>query len=543
VFVTRGAVAAEPGDAVPDLVGAPVWGMVRSAQAEYPGCFALIDLDTAAGSWEALPAAVAAGAVAEESQLAVRRGAILAPRLIRGTDRALDPPSEPTFDPDRTSQTAFDPDRTVLITGGTGVLGGLVARHLLSEHGVRDIVLASRRGTEADGAQRLQTELEELGGRVRVIACDLADRGAVQSLLELAGQERPLGGIVHTAGILDDGLIASLTPERVDRVLAPKVDAAWHLHELTAHMDLSAFVLFSSVAGTLGAPGQANYAAANVFLDGLAAHRRARGLAGVSMAWGLWAQASAMTRGLGEGDRARYSRSGGGALSSEEGLELFDLARSMGSALVVPMRLDTATLRAQARSGTVPIMLRGLAQAPARRSGEEARGSLARRLAGVREEERRGVALEVVRAEVAIVLGHGSAVVADERRSFKELGFDSLAAIELRNRLSFAVGLRLPAGLLFEYPRPAELADYLVGELAGGGAAAAVLDAELDKLAGALPSIVSDDEQRTRIELRLRMLLSELTDRDTEALSADEDLATATDDEMFSLIDRELEAS
>jgi acyl transferase domain-containing protein/NADPH:quinone reductase-like Zn-dependent oxidoreductase/NADP-dependent 3-hydroxy acid dehydrogenase YdfG len=438
---------------------------------------------------------------------------------------------------------ALDPDRTVLITGGTGLLGGMLARHLISEHGVRNVVLASRRGLEADGAPRLQAELQALGGYVRVLTCDIANRAEVEGLLALVGEGPALGAIVHTAGVLDDGVIESLTPERVDRVLAPKVDAAWHLHELTAHMDLSAFVLFSSAAGVLGTPGQGSYAAGNAFLDALAAQRRASGLAGVSMAWGLWEQLSAMTRGLDAVDHARLARTGVGALSSAEGLELFDLTSGMAPAQVVPMRLDTAALRAQARAGIAPVMLRGLVHTPARRSADSANGSLARRLAAVPREERSGVALELVCTEAAIVLGHHSGRIEGEQRSFEELGFDSLTGVELRNRLSVAAGLRLPTGLLFDYPRPTALADYLVHELAGDGAAATALDAELNKLAGALPAIAADAAQRMRVAGRLRMLLAELTDEDADTPAAEEDLTAATDEEMFSLIDRELEAS
>ncbi len=286
---------------------------------------------------------------------------------------------------------------TVLITGGTGRLGGLLARHLIAGHGVRSVVLASRRGSEAEGASELCAELESLGSQVKVVRCDVADREQVVELLEQVPKEYPLTAVVHTAGVLDDGVVESLTNERLDRVMDPKVDAAWHLHELTAHLDLSDFILFSSVAGTFGGAGQGNYAAANVFLDALAAYRRARGLAGISMAWGWWAQDSGMTGHLGEVDRARLKRLGVAALSSEEGLELFDAARAMDEALVAPVRLDRIALRAQARVGATPALLRAVSGTPERRVVNGAGGSLARRLAGLPERERERVVMETVR--------------------------------------------------------------------------------------------------------------------------------------------------
>ncbi len=356
---------------------------------------------------------------------------------------------------------------TVLVTGGTGVLGALVARHLVVEHGVRSVMLASRRGRAAEGASELEAELESLGARVTLAACDVSERDQVERLLELVPEEFPLMGVVHAAGSLDDGVVESLTPERVDRVLAAKVNAAWYLHELTKGMDLPLFVLFSSVAGTLGTVGQANYAAANVFLDALAGYRRAQGLAGVSLAWGQWATATGLTGHLGEVDLARVARLGGGAaLSSEEGLELFDAACEMGDALMVPARLDITKLDTQGGAGVTPALLRGLVHLPSHRHRQRV-GSLAQRLAGVPEDERERVASEVVRDEVAVVLGHSSGEMVEERRTFKDLGCDSLTAVELRNRLKVVTGLRLPATLVFDYPTPIAVARYLLDQVAG----------------------------------------------------------------------------
>jgi acyl transferase domain-containing protein/NADPH:quinone reductase-like Zn-dependent oxidoreductase/acyl carrier protein len=490
-LVSRGALATRSGESVPGLAAAPVWGLVRSAQSEHPGRLVLVDLDGEDASVRALRAALAS----DEPQLAVRAGTVLAPRLERmAKARHVAGDELDTGDGTGTGDGAgvgvgglgaFDSTATVLITGGTGGLGALIAKHLVGEHGVRSVVLASRRGAQAEGAQALGAELESLGAQVLIAACDVADRGQLEGLLEQVPEELPLGAVVHAAGVLDDGMIESLTAERLDAVLAAKVDAAWHLHELTERLELSAFVLFSSVAGTLGGPGQGNYAAANVFLDALAAHRRARGLPGTSLVWGPWTDAGGMIGRLGGTGLTRLSRAGLNGLSVEEGLELFDAGCGVGEALVVALRLDldAVTLGAGPSAETVPALLRELARAPARRAGESVGGLLARRLAGVSPQERERIVLELVRGEAAIVLGHTSLRAIGERRAFKDLGFDSLTAVQLRNRLDVATGLRLPSALTFDHPTPVALAKYLSDELAGVGreALAAVSVAAVDE--------------------------------------------------------------
>jgi acyl transferase domain-containing protein/NADPH:quinone reductase-like Zn-dependent oxidoreductase/acyl carrier protein len=457
VLVTRGTVAVCAQDDVPGLGESPVWGLLRSAQAEHPGRFVLVDLDGEDASWRALGAALASG----EPQLAVREGGVSAARLARMSSSA----KANSAAGEDASALAWQ--GTVLITGGTGGLGALVARHLVAESGVRSLLLASRRGLEAEGAPELQRELQELGASVTVASCDVSDRCEVEGLLGLVPEEHPLGAVVHAAGVLDDGVIESLTAERADRVLAPKVDAAWHLHELTADLPLSAFVLFSSAAGTLGAAGQGNYAAANAFLDALAAYRRRRGLPGIAMAWGQWEQLDGMGGRLEEADLARLARWGMAALPSEEGLEIFDAAPAMDESLVIAARLDAGALRAQARAGMAPALLRGLVRGSSRRASTGAGGSLARRLAEVSEHDRQGIVLDTVLAEAAAVLGHASGKAVGARRTFKELGFSSLTAIELRNRLSAATGLRLPGTLVFDYPTPAAVAEHLLDEVEG----------------------------------------------------------------------------
>ncbi|MBB5803874.1 acyl transferase domain-containing protein/acyl carrier protein [Saccharothrix ecbatanensis] len=440
VVVTRGAVAV--GAESPDVAQASVWGLVRSAQSEHPGRFVLVDTDTDADDvdWAAVIGS-------EEPQLAVRDGRMLAPRLGRASSGT----------PHRWSE-----DDSVLISGGTGGLGAIFARHLAERHGVKHLVLASRRGAEAEGVNELLVELWALGCTARVEACDVSDRDQVAALL--GSLDRPLTAVVHAAGVLDDGVVESLTAARIERVMGPKVDAALHLHELTAGMDLSAFVLFSSVAALMGSPGQANYAAANAVLDALAAKRRAEGLPATSLAWGLWGEAGGMAGELAEADLARLERMGVGALSTEMGLDLFDQGVGLDDALLAPVKLDLATLRVQARTGMLPALLRGLAPAPRKAA---AGGSLAQRLADVPEADRERVVRELVQAQVAAVLGHASAGAVDPERAFKDLGFDSLSAVELRNNLTQSTGVRLPATLIFDHPSPAAVARFVLGEVGG----------------------------------------------------------------------------
>lgn len=351
----------------------------------------------------------------------------------------------------------------MLITGGTGLIGSALARHLVSEHGVRSLVLASRRGEAAPGAQGLKEALVELGAEVKIVACDVSDREQVAELLDSVPSEYRLSAVIHTAAALDDGVIESMTPERLARVFEPKLDGAWHLHELTQTLDLSAFILCSAGAGTIGSPGQSNYAAANAFLDALAAHRRGAGLPGLSIAWGLWD--GGLAGGLTSEDQARLEQMGILALSVEEGMSLFDAAYKVGEPLMVPVRLSTRILRAKARAGMIPPLFTGLVRMPASGPADSARKSLVRRLTGTPESERPRVVLDLVRAEVASVLGHSSPDEIEPDRAFSELGFDSLTAIELRNRLIAASGVQLPATLAFDYPSSIALSEYLLEQI------------------------------------------------------------------------------
>ncbi|MBO3747330.1 SDR family NAD(P)-dependent oxidoreductase, partial [Streptosporangiaceae bacterium NEAU-GS5] len=362
----------------------------------------------------------------------------------------------------------WDTEGTVLITGGTGTLGGLFARHLVTTQGVRHLLLVSRRGPDAPGAADLVAELARLGADATAAACDVTDRAALSALLATIPADRPLTGVVHAAGILDDGLVSTLTPERLDAVLRPKLDAAWNLHDLTRGLGLSAFVLFSSIMGTIGNAGQGNYAAANVFLDALAQHRRAIGLPATSLAWGFWDQRSGMTGDLSDADIERMARTGLRPLPSDEGVALFDAAFAGGEVTATLAALDMDRLRARAEQASLPEVLRGLVRARRTAAAVTATGSaLADRLAGRPAEEIDRELLDLVCSHTATVLGHAGAGAVRPDVAFREHGIDSLSAMELRNRLNDVTGLRLPSTVVFDYPTPYALVAHVRAELLG----------------------------------------------------------------------------
>ncbi|WP_435532589.1 SDR family NAD(P)-dependent oxidoreductase [Streptomyces violaceusniger] len=442
----------------------------------------------------------------------------------------------------------LDPAGTVLITGGTGSLGKVAARRLVTEHGVRNLVLTSRSGPQATGAAELQRELTSRGARVRIAACDVADRDALAELLSSLPSDAPLTAVVHSAGALDDGVITALTRERLDTVFAPKADAAHHLHELTRHLDLAAFVLFSSAAGTLGSSGQGSYAAANAFLDALAHRRRAQGLPAISLAWGLWAQGAGvgLTGHLTDADQQRMVRGGVAGLSESEGGELFDIALHMPQPVVLPMKLDPGALRAQAATGPVPPLLRGLVRQHRRTARTAAdMDAFTQRLTRAEPEEQEQILLGLVCREAARVLGHASAHAIGPDLAFNEIGFDSLTAVELRNRLANHTGIRLPATLVFDYPTPTALMRHLRMKLCPDAPPAQTHTGSEDDLRRALASTPLSRFQELGILDTLMTLVREseaeqpADGQRVEEQSADgESAATIADMDVASLVQR-----
>ncbi|MFG2360012.1 SDR family NAD(P)-dependent oxidoreductase [Streptomyces sp. NPDC048521] len=434
----------------------------------------------------------------------------------------------------------LDPAQTVLITGGTGTLGALTARHLVTRHGVRHLLLVGRQGEQAPGAADLHAELTALGADVTIAACDVADPDDLAALLARIPAEHPLTAVVHAAGVLDDATVDRLTPEQVDRVLRAKAEAAWNLHRLTQDAQLSAFVVFSSLAGVLGSPGQGNYAAANAYLDALVQHRRGQGLPATSLVWGLWTQASGMTGAMNAADVRRVSALGVRPVEPAEGLARFDAALAHGGAVLVPADPDTTALRA-ADPASLPPLLRDLVQHTARPTAHTARpaGGTAL-LDGMDEDAQQSYLVDLVRTHAATVLGHATADAIDAAQEFKKIGFDSLTAVELRNRLATATGLRLPATLVFDRPTPTALAAELRTRLAPADTTPTVL-AELDRLAERLRTADVDADTRTAVGERLGALLrSWNTPPDGADDQPAEDLGAATDEELFSVIENEL---
>ncbi|WSK74594.1 SDR family NAD(P)-dependent oxidoreductase (plasmid) [Streptomyces sp. NBC_01276] len=540
--LTHGATDAGPAGSVTDPAAAVAWGLLRSAQTEHPGRFALADTDEEPASYAALPAALTR--TDHPGQLAVRSGTAHTPGVERNRDARRERP--------------WNPAGTVLITGGTGGLGSAVARHLVTRHGVRHLLLTGRRGPDAPGAEALAAELRALGAEVTLAACDAADRTALAALLDAVPPAHPLTAVVHTAGVLDDGLLTAQDPERLAAVLRPKADAVHALHELTAHLPLDAFVLFSSAAGLLGSAGQSTYAAANAHLDAFAAWRHAQGLPAVSLAWGPWA-GDGMAGALDGADAARLRRTGLVALPQAEALDLFDAARATGRPVLLPLRLDRTAAR-EAGDALPPVLgsLLGPDGRPAAAPRPDAPGprreTLADRIAGLSRAERPALLLDLVRTEVARVLGFAGPSDVGAHRSFREAGFDSLTAVELRNRLSAETGLRLTPTLVFDHPTPRALAEHLDAELPGAEASVLAL---IGQLGAATARADLDQDARRTVADHLNALLAELgtTVTATETATATtapatagapadpgrgqvtELLHSASDDELFQLLD------
>ncbi|MFI9764396.1 SDR family NAD(P)-dependent oxidoreductase [Streptomyces sp. NPDC051963] len=543
VIVTRDAFHDEQ---VPrtDPAAAAVWGFVRTAQTENPGRFTLVDIDDQPGSRALVPAAAGTG----EAQLKIRAGLATTPQLAH-THGA----STGRGDLDGAQDAPALGSGTVLITGGTTGLGAMLARHLVERHGVRRLLLTSRRGPAAPAAAALREELTGAGAQVEVVACDVTSRESVAELIAEVPSEHPLTAVIHCAAVLDDGVVEALTDDRVDSVLAPKVHGAWHLHQLTRQLDLSAFVLFSSIASVLGTAGQANYAAANAFLNGLAEARRAEGLPATSLCWGFWAERSEMSADIGDADVVRLGRQGVLPMASQEGLALFDAALSVDQPVLVPTRLNLPAPGGRDAGHLGSPLLRGLTGTPAGPGGpggpESADIGLAQRVRSLPPADAEAVLLEAVRAQTASVLGHADPARIGSAAPFKELGIDSLTALELRNKLAAVTGLKLPATLVFDHPNPSALAQFLTAGItpdSGAGAESATdrLAKEIEGLGARIQDAfleLAQDDQAT-----ISTLLGELQGRVRSMAGAGspvgivDQISAASAGELLSLLDKEL---
>ncbi|MFD8985390.1 SDR family NAD(P)-dependent oxidoreductase, partial [Streptomyces sp. NPDC059564] len=458
---TSGAVATGPADPPRHPEQAQLWGLGRVVGAESPQRWGgLVDLpETLDGRALDHLTALLADAGAED-EIAVRATGTLARRLVRADTHTTAPTPDYAL---------AHPHGTVLITGGTGTLGAHVARWL-ARSGAAHLVLTSRSGLAAEGAAELRAELTALGSRTTITACDVTDRDDLARLLDSLPGEHPLTGVIHAAGVLDDGVIDAMTTERLEHVLRPKVDAALHLHDLTAGHDLDFFVLFSSIAGVVGNGGQGGYAAGNAFLDALAHQRRAQGLPATAIAWGSWGSG----RMMGDHAEAHLTRRGILPMPADLGIAALRRAMEHHDTAVTLADIDwDRFVPAFALSGDYPLLRRlpeaqrildtAGTPAPATAGGP----ALAQRLAGLSDGEQLRVVVELVRTQAATVLGHAGADAIPPQRAFRDTGFDSLTAIELRNRLAGATGMRLPTTVVFDYPNPTELAGYLHAQISG----------------------------------------------------------------------------
>ncbi|MGK5546425.1 SDR family NAD(P)-dependent oxidoreductase, partial [Streptomyces sp. URMC 127] len=530
---TRNAVAVSPGDEVADPFQSQVWGLGRVAALEHAQRWGgLVDLPETVDDRVAGRLAAVLGQ-SDEDQVAVRDRGVFGRRLTR----------TPAGRKDR----AWSPRGTVLITGGTGALGGHVARWLAGA-GAEHLVLTSRRGLDAPGAAGLVGELEAAGVRVTVAACDVADREALAALLA----EHPVNAVVHTAGTAEPGMLADTNLGDFAATVAAKALGAVHLHDLLADRELDAFVLFSSISGVWGGGGQAAYSAANAFLDGLAQHRRARGLAATAIAWGPWGEGGMVAD---TGDEERLRQRGLTVLRPDRAISALHGALSGGDAAVTVADVDWERFvvpftvsRPSALLSELPEVREALAEDPAEPSAEPS--ALREKLAALSEGEQQRLLVDTVCAHAAAVLGHSGAAAVEPDLAFRDLGFDSLTAVELRNLLTADTGLTLPATLVFDHPTPEAIARYLRGELTDGtGPAEISVFGELDRLESVISTAASasaEEAVRAGVRRRLQELLSLVSstgDQGAESADAQRQLEDATIDDIFDLIDQDLENS
>ncbi|MGK5734113.1 SDR family NAD(P)-dependent oxidoreductase, partial [Streptomyces sp. URMC 124] len=532
---TRNAVGVSPGDEVADPFQSQVWGLGRVAALEHAQRWGgLVDLPETVDDRIAGRLAAVLGQSAED-QVAIRDRGVFARRLSRL--------------PAARNAGEWSPRGTVLITGGTGALGGHVARWLAGA-GAEHLVLTSRRGLDAPGAAGLAGELEAAGVRVTVAACDVADREAVAALLA----EHPVNAVIHTAGTAEAGMLAETNLDDFAATVAAKALGAAHLHDLLGDRELDAFVLFSSISGVWGGGGQAAYSAANAFLDGLARHRRARGLAATAISWGPWGEGGMVAD---AGDEERLRQRGLTVLRPDRAVSALHGALSGGDGAVTVADVDWERFvvpftvsRPSALLSDLPEVKAALAERPGEPSADPSAepSALREKLSALSEGEQQRLLVDTVCAHAAAVLGHSGSAAVEPDLAFRDLGFDSLTAVELRNLLTADTGLTLPATLVFDHPTPEAIARYLRGELAGeAGPAEVSVFTELDRLESVISTAASTEETvRSGVRRRLQELLSLVNSgagQGSEPADAERQLQDATVDDIFDLIDQDLENS
>ncbi|OSC35104.1 hypothetical protein B8W66_23475, partial [Mycobacterium decipiens] len=529
VILTRHAVTTSPDDHSPDLAHAATWALVHSAQNEHPGRITTIDVDTTPTTGHALANVLTTltnptRGADTEPQLALRQGVGYRPRLTPTAPDTISPP------------VVLDPEGTVLITGGTGMLGGVFAEHVVTNYGVRHLVLVSRSGPDAPGAGELHQRLAQLGAQVSITACDTSNPTALAAVLANITTEHPLRAIIHTAAVIDDAVVTELTGEQLDTVLTAKADTAWHLHHLTADIKLDAFVVFSAAAAVLGAPGLANYAAANAFLDALAHHRHHHGLPATSLAWGYW-QTPGIAAHVDTVSQARFTRNHLIPITTEHGLALFDAALACRQPNLVPAPLNTHALARHARQGALPAILSSLTTTR-RRATVGSVETLTAQLANQTPEQQLATLTKLVTVATAAVLAHPDPATLEPDLPFKDLGIDSLSALELRNTLTRDTGLSLPATLVFDHPTPSAIAQYLDVELSGNGITSRVQDPEEIEMHRLIETIPAKQLIRSGVLNMLR----EIADSDHSAHANDKQNHVATmnlDELLIALGDHE----
>lgn len=437
-------------DCVEGLAAGPLWGLMRTARSEHPElCLRLIDLDKAQALEKAL-------LLRAEPECAVRQGRVLVPRMLRANP-VLNQAKEPLL----------RQDGAVLITGGLGDLGRRVARFLASTHNIRDLVLTSRRGMKSPGAAELVVELSRLGATATVVTCDMAELQSLQRIMTIFSHNRPLRGVIHAAGALDNGVLSTLTPQRCATVFAPKVNGTWRLHQLTQDMDLDLFMVFSSISGIMGMPGHGNYAAANTFLDALTHLRRSQGLPATSVAYGTWDGEGMAARIIGP-TLARLTELGLDMLAPDKGLQLFEEAVRSGRTLTVAAALDLKRLQTHYTDrGNVPPLFRSLLEQTPKQVHDD--WNLRKALSESPTEQHFDIVLNAIRETVAKALVLAQPADVDVDGPLQDIGIDSLTAVLMRNHLANVTGLTLAPGFVFQYNSLRSLSEFFLAQLDDDG--------------------------------------------------------------------------